>query len=138
MIVLDTNVLSDRMGPRPSADVTRWLRGIYERDVFTTSIAQAEILYGLAILPQGKRRSGLEEAAQRMFTEDFLGRILSFDDRAAVHFVELASKRRREGRPIAVFDAMIAGIARANDAVLATRNVKDFDGTGVRLVDPWF
>jgi toxin FitB len=137
MIVLDTNVISDRMRLQPSLRVRNWLAAMPDRDVYTTAITKAEIMYGLAILPEGRRRRGFEEAAARVFSEDFSGRILSFDDRAASHFAAVSSERRRRGRPIAIFDAMIASIARAHDAIVATRNLKDFEGTGIRIVDPW-
>jgi predicted nucleic acid-binding protein len=137
MIILDTNVLSELMRPAPAPVVVEWLGGQPAGSLYTTSITQAEILHGLLLLPPGKRRSGLEAAATAMFAEDFGGRILPFDADAAPPYARIAWDRRRAGRPISHFDAQIAAIARATGAILATRNVGDFDGCVVKLVDPW-
>jgi predicted nucleic acid-binding protein len=137
MIVLDTNVLSELMKPAPAARVVEWMAVQGATTLFTTSITQAEILHGLMILPRGKRRSALEAAATSMFAEDFRGRILGFGADAAPGYAQIAADRRRAGRPISHFDAQIAAIARLAGAALATRNQADFEGCGVRLVDPW-
>jgi predicted nucleic acid-binding protein len=105
--------------------------------LFTAAICEAEVLFGLALLPAGRRRSALEEAARRMFAEDFAGRVLPFDRAAAEAFAAIGAARRRLGRPIAALDAQIAAIARAHGAVLATRNVADFAECGIDVVDPW-
>jgi len=98
---------------------------------------EAEILRGLMLLPAGRRRRALEAAATSMFTEDSGGRILGFDTDAAPPYARNASERRRAGRPVSHFDAQIAAIARSTGAAIATRNLRDFDGCGVTLVDPW-
>jgi predicted nucleic acid-binding protein len=105
-------------------------------DLFTTAIAQAEILHGVAILPDGKRKQDLASAARRIFGL-FAGRILPFDSAAAELFAEIVAERRRIGRPIEAFDAQIAAIAHSTGMALATRNVDDFDGVGVTVFDPW-
>jgi predicted nucleic acid-binding protein len=97
----------------------------------------AEILYGIELLPKGKRRDKLLTETEAMFNEDFAGRILPFDEEAARAFAEIAAARRTQGRPIAEFDAQIAAIARTQRAALATRNTSDFEACGVRLVNPW-
>jgi hypothetical protein len=97
----------------------------------------AEILFGIELLPKGKRRDTMLEEAEATFAEDFAGRILPFDEDAARAFPEIAIRRRAQGRPIADLDAQIAAIARSRDAILATRNTADFEGCGVRLVNPW-
>jgi predicted nucleic acid-binding protein len=102
------------------------------QDLFTSAIAQAEILHGVAILADGKRKQDLASAARRIFGL-FGGRILPFDSAAA----EIVAERRRNGRPIGAFDAQIAAIARSTGMALATRNVADFDGVGVTIFDPW-
>src|SRR5262249_34785476 len=102
-----------------------------------TTISQAEFLYGLAILPAGRRRMALEEAARRMFAEDFANRVLPFDSAAAQAFAAIASARRRKGRPIGDLDAQIAAIARSRGAAVATRNVSDFTDCGIEVFDPW-
>lgn len=137
MIILDTNVLSELMKPRPSAAVVRWTAAHHATSLHTTSVTQAEILHGILLLPKGKRRDDLESAATAMFAEDFAGRILPFGSEEAGMYAEIASDRSRAGRPISHFDAQIAAIARAHRAELATRNIADFAGCGVTLLDPW-
>ena len=137
MIVLDTNALSEAMKSSPSEKVLRWLAREEPSSVFVTTIAQAEILAGIEVLPAGKRRQGLSEAARKMFDEYFDRRILAFDREAARHFATISAVRKAAGRPIRQFDAMSAAIVRVHRATLATRNLKDFDGCGIRLVNPW-
>lgn len=137
MIVLDTNVLSEAVRPAPQQRVMDWLAAQQAASLFTTTISEAELLYGIASLPTGRRRSALEEAMRRMLSEDFPGRVLTFDSPAAREFAVIASGRRSKGRPISAFDAQIAAIARANGAAVATRNVADFEGCGVDVIDPW-
>ena len=137
MIVLDTNVLSELMRPEPAAAVVRWVAGLPAAQVFTTSVTQAEIGHGLALMPLGARRDALEDAVDCMFSEDFGGRILPFDTAAAYEYPTIVATRKQNGAPIAAFDAMIAAIARSRGTAVATRNVKDFDGCGVAVIDPW-
>jgi toxin FitB len=113
MFLLDTNVLSAVMGSRPAPKVADWMGARPPDLLFTASVCQAEILSGIAVLPQGRRRAGLEMAALAMFREDFAGRILAFDSEAAVIYAELFAARRSAGRPAATADLMIASIARA-------------------------
>ena len=137
MIVMDTNVLSELMRAAPAEAVVRWIGEQPTLQLFTTSITQAEIAYGIALMPAGKRRTGIEAAFETMLSEDFRGRILPFDATAAHEFPVIAAARRRAGQPMTSFDAMIASIARSRGATVATRNVKDFDGCGVAILDPW-
>jgi hypothetical protein len=137
MIVLDTNVLSEIMRPKPATNVIDWMAAQAAADLYTTSITQAEILHGLMLLPPSRRRSALEAAATSMFEDDFAGRILGFGSDAAPTYARIASDRQRAGRPISHFDAQIAAIARFMGAAIATRNIADFDGCGVTIVDPW-
>jgi toxin FitB len=137
LIILDTNVLSEMMRLDPDAVVTKWLSARPAISLFTTTVTQAEILYGLELLTADERRSRLATAAQEMFAIDFAGRVLSFDQAAAQAYAEIAVARRRAGRPIAQFDAQIAAIARSRDAAVATRNVPDFEGCGIGVIDPW-
>ena len=137
MIILDTNVLSEVMKPTPDAEVLAWMDAQPAAELYTTSITQAEILHGLMLLPAGRRRRALEAAATSMFMEDFEGRILGFGTDAALPYARIASERRRTGRPISHFDAQIAAIARSTGAAIATRNLREFGGCGVTLVDPW-
>ena len=137
MIILDTNVLSEVMRPAPSVRVLEWLAKQSALTVFTTTIAMAEILYGIELLPKGRRRAALASAAEAMFEEDFAGRILPFDNDAARAFPKIAAVRRGSGRPITRFDAQIAAIARSRGAAIATRNTGDFEECSVTVVNPW-
>lgn len=137
MLVVDTNVISEIMQLQPSPHVLAWWAQQPPAELFTSAVTVAEILYGIELLPRGKRRDRLFAEADAMFAQDFAERILSFDEAAAREFAEIAAGRRALGRPIAELDAQIAAIASAHRATLATRNLADFDGCGVRLVNPW-
>lgn len=137
MILLDTNILSELMRAVPEKGVEQWLADQPDASVFISAITEAELRYGVALLPAGKRRSALAAVIEDMLGEDFTGRILPFDSAAAVAFAEIAATRRQAGRPIAQADAQIAAIARSRGAALATRNVPDFEGCGIDVVNPW-
>jgi predicted nucleic acid-binding protein len=137
MIVLDTNVLSELMKPAPSKRVVNWMAAQPAQSLYTTSVAQAEILHGVMLLPSGRRRTAFETAAEEMFREEFAGRVLAFGSDAAPSYAHIAADRRRAGLPISQFDAQIAAIARSTGAAVATRNVTDFEGLGIDLVNPW-
>ena len=136
MVILDTNVISEAMKPQPDPRVASWMARQNAEDLFTTAIAQAEILHGVAVLPDGKRKQDLASAARQIFGL-FADKIFPFDSAAAELFAEIVAERRRIGRPIGAFDAQIAAIARSTGMALATRNVADFDGVGVTVFDPW-
>ncbi len=137
MIILDTNVLSELMKPQGSDTVRDWIDGVRREHLFTTSISCAEIFYGLAAMDEGRRRDSLSAAAEALFGQDFAGRILPFDSRAARHFARIAAHRRQAGTRIEDFDGQIAAIALANTMSLATRNVTHFEDCGVDLINPW-
>lgn len=137
MIILDTNVISELLRPVPNQGVMNWIDARPTSQFFTTSVSEAEIRYGIARLEDGRRRQALTIAIDGMFTEDFAGRILAFDSGAAVTYAAIVSARDRIGRPISQFDAQISAIALAHGAKIATRNVKDFDGVGVDIINPW-
>jgi len=137
VIVLDTNVLSEVLKPLPSEKVLRWLAAQDAAAVFTTAITQAEILYGIEALQPGRRRTRLSEAVDRMFAEEFQGRILPFDDDAARAFAKIVAARDAAGLPISQFDATIAAITRSRGAAVATRNAADFERCGIQIVNPW-
>ncbi len=136
MIVLDTNVLSEAMKSAPDPAVARWMMRERGSDLFTTAVSEAEILYGIAILPDGRRRHDLEAAAQRVLAL-FAGRVLPFDSLAAREFAVIVADRRHLGRPIDALDAQIAAITRARNMSLVTRDTHDFADAGVALIDPW-
>ena len=137
MIVVDTNVISELMRGDPHPTVLAWVAAQPRPLVYTTHINQAEILYGIAALPEGRRRAALAAAATAMFTEDFAGRILPFDAGAARCYPEIVLVRRQVGNPIEKFDALIAATAMAAGASIATRDIGGFADCGLTLVDPW-
>jgi predicted nucleic acid-binding protein len=137
MIVLDTNVLSELMRAGPDERVFNWASSQPAGMLYVTSITQAEVLHGVLLLPAGKKRTAIESAAEAMFATDFADRILAFDSSAALQYARIAMERRRLGRPISQFDAQIAAIARSVKASIATRNVSDFEGCGIKVLDPW-
>jgi predicted nucleic acid-binding protein len=136
VIVLDSHVVSELMRPEPAAQVASWVRSRDRRELFTSSITVAEIRYGIARLPDGRRKQVLLDAADDVFRA-FSDQVLPVDVVTAEHYATIASVRERSGRPISGFDALIAAICRAHGATLATRNLPDFDGVGVDLIDPW-
>jgi predicted nucleic acid-binding protein len=137
MIVLDTNVLSEVMRPRPDPAVEGWLAGVPASGLFITSITEAELRYGIALLPAGRRRQRLMDTLEAILIQDFAERILPFDSAAATAYATLASDRYKRGRPISQFDAQIAAIARSRGAMLATRNIDDFEACQIDLISPW-
>ena len=137
MIVLDTNVLSALMRTNPAAVVVEWLDRQPADSVWLTSITVFEARFGLALLPRGRRRSGLERAFDRVLTEDLSNRVLTLDEMAATTAGQLAADRRRVGRIIDLRDTLIAGIAQSRRATIATRNPRHFEGLDVPVVDPW-
>ena len=137
MLIVDTNVISEIMQLVPSPRVLGWWSQHRSTELFTSAITMAEILYGIELLPKGKRHDRLLTEAEVVFAQDFFGRILPFDEEAARAFAEIAAARRGRGQPNAELDAQIAAIARSRKATLATRNISDFEDCGVRLVNPW-
>lgn len=137
MIVLDTNVVSELMRAAPDAHLLRWFSSQAAEDLHLTAVTMAELLYGIELISTGRRRDAVRAGAEKMFEGAFADRVLAFEDRAARAFSQIASARRRQGKPIGEFDAQIAAITRVHGATLATRNPYVFEGCGVRLVNPW-
>ena len=137
MIIIDTNVVSELMRASPDPAVLAWFAGHAADTLFLTAISEAELRTGAAILPAGQRRDRLVGAIDAMIDQDFAGRILSFDSPAARSYAEIAASRRAAGKPIMDADSQIAAIVRACSAMIATRNVKDFEGCGIDVVNPW-
>ena len=137
MIILDTNVISELMRANPAPAVVQWFQQERSDHLYTTAITVAEILYGIELLPEGKRRAALQAGAEIMFTKVFARRIFWFENEAAYAFPRLAATRRKRGRPMAELDAQIAAIAEVRGAALATRNIEDFEGCGISLINPW-
>lgn len=135
MIILDTDVLSEAMRGNPN--VSRWLDRQPRTSVWTTAITVFEIRFGLLIMPSGRRRTLREAAFVRAVSEKLEGRVLAFDQAAAEEATGLANRRQSGGRPKEDRDTMIAGIALAQHATLATRNVRHFDDLSVSVINPW-
>jgi len=137
VIVLDTNVISELMRPEPDPAVVAWVAAQPRASLYTTSINRAEILYGVAALPAGRRREGLESVVQAIFSEEFAGHILPFDSRAAERYARIATARRMAGVRIEGFDALIAAVTAAAGFRIATRDVGGFEGCGLEVINPW-
>lgn len=137
-ILLDTDVLSELMRSQPEQALMDWFER-HTGDVFYTSvITRAEILLGISLLPDGKRRDALSAAAHGMFSEDFSGKCIPFDAVCAARYAAIVAGRRSAGQTISTEDAMIAAIALTHGYSLATRNTKDFlHIDGLRLYNPW-
>jgi toxin FitB len=136
MIVLDTNVVSELMRAVPEPAVLSWLQQSSDGGLYTTTITVAEIRYGIARLPEGRRRESLHQAANEIFAA-FPRQVLTFDLAAANVCADIVTSRENLGKPINGFDAQIAAICRSQAAVLATRNTKDFADAGLTLINPW-
>ncbi len=136
-VLLDTNVVSETIRQTVDARVAHWLIRRPKESLFLCAITEAELRLGIAILPLGRRRDALAQLIEGILTDDFAGRILPFDSRAAIDYAAISAARRQAGRPISIADAQIAAIARAHGAEVATRNVADFEGCGVAVVNPW-
>ncbi len=137
MVLLDTNVVSELMRPNPAPRVEAWLARRIAASVFISVISEAEIRYGAAILPAGKRRDTLITAIEDMFRRDFAGRVLPFDSAAAAEYASIATARRHAGRPISQSDCQIAAIARSRGAEIATRDSGGFTDCGIDVINPW-
>lgn len=137
MIVLDTNVVSELMRPRPAAQVLDWVDDQDAGELTITAITVAGLHYGVARLADGAHKRELDMAVRALVRDDFTDRVLSFDAAAAEHYARVAAEREGRGRPIGTADAQIAAICRSHGAALATRNVRDFEATGIHIVEPW-
>jgi len=137
MILLDTNIISELMRPKPNSVVIEWLDEQFSRELFLPAIVKAEIEMGIAILDNGKRKQALLQAAELIFVS-FTDRCLPFDGETATQYAKIIAFTKEQGRPMSVEDAQIAAIAVQNSALLATRNTTDFDFLEkLDLVNPW-
>ena len=137
MILVDTNVISDLMRPRPSPQVLAWFGNKDASALYLSAVGEAELRRGAMLLPDGRRRYSLLSEIDAMVAEDFAGRVLPINSAAAVAFAAIFVDRRSAGRPISIPDCQIATTARAHGTAIATRNVADFEGCGVEVIDPW-
>ena len=137
MFAIDTNVASELMRPEPMPAVAAWIAERDAQELYLTAVSEAELRYGVAIMPVGKRRNALEATMTRWLDQGFRERILPFDSVAARAYAQIAADLRQAGRPIGEADCQIAAICRSRGAVLVTRNVRHFNDTGVDVVNPW-
>lgn len=138
VIVLDTNVISVLASPRAATEVVAWADAQRQEDLYTTAIGETEMLYGIALLPPGRRWDDLKRAVMTVFASLLAGRVLPSESAAAACFADWAVARRQAGKPAGMADLQIAAIARArNVTAIATRNIRDFEGYGVPLVNSW-
>ena len=137
MIVLDTNVVSELLRPIPEPRVEAWLAAQNGAQIYLSAVSEAELRRGVGLLPAGRRRASQADAIEAILTRDFAGRVLPFDSVAAVAFAEIFVERRVAGRPISFSDCQIASAARVHAATMATRNVSDFEGCGIDVINPW-
>lgn len=136
MIILDTNVISEMMRPEPQPSVRQWLDAQEAETLYLTSITVAELLYGVAAMPQGKRKGRLVEYIAQL-QELFSGRVLAFDHAAAREHARLSIAARKHGKGFPTPDGYIAAIAASRKYIIATRDVVPFKGVGLSVVDPW-
>jgi predicted nucleic acid-binding protein len=137
VILLDTNVISELARPSPEPAVENFLRLQPPESVFTSAVCEAEIRYGLARLAPGRRREELTGRMLQFLADAFAGQVLPFDSTCAALYGEIRANREAAGRSITIADGMIAATARVHGAAVATRNITDFAGCGVELVNPW-
>ncbi len=137
MILVDTNLVSELMRLSPAPAVLDWFGHKDAADLYFSTVGEAELRRGAAILPEGSRRRSLVAGIDAMISEDFAGRVLPFDSAAAVAFAAIFADRHAAGRPVGFPDCQIAAIARSRGLTVATRNVRDFEDIGLDIVDPW-
>ena len=137
MILLDTNIVSELLRKTPDPNVEAWLAAQDGAEVYLSAVSEAELRLGVAVIPAGRRRNALASMMDDLLQKDFRARTLPFDSPAAAVYAVIAAERRAAGRPISQFGCQIAAIARSNDAAVATRNVRDFEGCGIEIIDPW-
>ena len=137
MILLDTNIVSEVMKTRPAKAVVAWLNAQASEQLYVSAITIGEIAYGLRILPDGRRRTGLRERFERFVALAFDQRVLNYDEPAARIYGELMGNRKELGLPMSIPDGQIAAIARCGHLTVATRNVPDFENCGIEVVNPF-
>ncbi len=137
MIILDTNVVSELIKAHADPRVMSWLGKTLSSDIHTTIITEAELRYGIAILPEGQKKQQLLSSVEFQFANAFSKRTLHFKPPCAAIYAQIMADCRKIGRPIEPLDAQIAAIAKTHNATLATRNTADFEYTGITLINPW-
>ena len=136
-VLLDTNVVSELIRKSPAPAVANWVSGHSVEDLFLSAVSEAELRCGAAIRPAGRRRDTLFLRIEAMLRDAFDDRVLPFDRDAARAYGNIAAVRRSTGRPVAPADCQIAATAASRGMAVATRNVRDFEGMGIEILDPW-
>jgi len=136
-LLLDTNVLSEVTKPRPEALVLEWLDGLDEDRAFISVVSIAEIRRGVTLMDNGRKRDALAEWLAEDLPRRFESRVIGVDEPVALAWGDLMGFAKRSGRGMSSMDGLIAATAIAHGLTLATRNIKDFDGFGITLLDPW-
>jgi len=137
MIILDTNVISETFRPAPHEGVGSWLRKQDRSALFTTAVNKAELLAGLALMGDGKRKQALANVIATFFGDCLTTTVLGFDEPASLQYARIFAQRRKSGRPISEMDCQIAAIALTGGLAIATRNVDDFANCGIDVINPW-
>ena len=137
MILLDTNVVSEPLRPAPNERVVAWIDAQALETLFLSAITVAELRAGVALLPAGKRRAGLQDSLETQVLPLFAGRVLPFDLACTQAYAELTAKARASGLAIAGADAYIAAIAAVNGLSVATRDTGAFEAAGATVINPW-
>lgn len=137
MILLDTNVISEPLRAAPDAGVLEWIDAQLVETLYLSAISLAELRFGIAALPTGKRKDTLHQALEQRVLPLFFGRILAFDAQASEAYAQLRSKARQQGKAIATTDGYIAAIALAHGLIVATRDTAPFEAAGLAVVNPW-
>ncbi|WP_027781079.1 MULTISPECIES: type II toxin-antitoxin system VapC family toxin [Burkholderia] len=137
MILVDTNVMSEPLRREPSAAVVEWLDAQNVETLFLAAISLAEMRFGVAALPEGRRREWLHQSIEQRVVPVFRGRILPFDEAASKAYAGIRARARAVGSAIVPADCFIAATAEANNLIIATRDVAPFEAVGLRVIDPW-
>ncbi len=136
-IILDTNLVSELMYLNPDPQVIDWFEAQDLSNLLLTTITEAELLYRIELMPEGRNRLAMLQLTVAMLSDTFGNRILTFDSASAGHYAAIAAFRRSQGMSIDYPDCQIAAIAKSVDAAVATRNVRDFIGCGIEIINPW-
>ena len=137
MILLDTNVVSEPLRPRPEARVIEWIDAQALETLYLSAVTVAELRAGVALLPPGKRRDALHDSLEKRVLPLFLGRVVPFDMSCTFAFADLTARARAAGQAVGTADGYIAASAAANGYTVATRDTAPFLAAGLSVINPW-